>query len=194
MNCKDVQKQIGALFGKGEFSLPEEMRLHVGRCPACASFAADLKSMQGVLDTHDFKVRPGELDDITFEKITAAASSAPERRSTPGFARFLRWAWVPAAASAAVLALMLLLRDPASTDSTYTGTELMDYTNHELVDEIAASDSLGAELLVSLAGDDDELTHAADELLSGADLDDLLDGLTSDELKTLYSKLDDLKG
>jgi hypothetical protein len=194
MNCAKFQKLIDESFSKGDFFLSDEIRRHLEICSTCAAFAADLRSLQGVLDRRDFAVRPGELDGITFENIIAAKPAVEIKRSVPALARFLRWAWVPAAVSALILVALIATRGTSPTGDSYTDTGLNGYTNQELVNQISSSDSLGTEFLVSLAGDDDDFTDAADELLSGADLDEILDGLTSDELKTLYSKLDDLKG
>jgi hypothetical protein len=194
MNCQKIQKRISGYFGSQEYSLPEEVTLHISSCPECAAFANDLLSLHGVLGESRLEIRPGELDQLTFEKIAELASSKEKKRYASLIVRRFWWLLTPAAAASLALIIFFTTHNKTGNIPDYIQTSSIAYSGMESVNDILASDSLGTELLTSLIGNDTELDHAADELISGSNLDDLINGMTSDELKTFYNKLDDLKG
>jgi hypothetical protein len=194
MDCRKIQKRISGYFGSQEYLLPEDITGHLTSCPECTAFTNDLLSLHGVLSESSLEVHPGELDNITFEKIADLASSKQKKGHDPAFIRRFWWILTPAAVASLALVIFFATQNKTGNKPDYIQTSSFAYSGMESVDDILASDSLGTELLTSMVGNDTELEHAADELISGSNLDDLLNGMTSDELKTFYHKLDNLKG
>lgn len=194
MNCKDARDGIDRALISTPFSLPAEVDAHIENCPDCSAYLKEVYALQTVLNKHSLEVMPGELDNLTFEKIV---SRAEEKKKKPvAWRPAFRWRWVLAPASvAAIFIIALLIRgNDVTTMADLNNTVSYSMTSAEIVDQIAGSDSLGEELLVTLANKNSDFEHVADELLSGSDINDLLSGLTDDELKALYNKIDKLKG
>ena len=194
MDCRKIQEQISGYFGNRDLSLPDHITRHLSDCRECAAFARDLAGLPGILSQSKLEVRPGELDDLTFEKIAELASSKENQRYNPVYIRRLNWLLAPIAVAGLALVIFFVSHNKTVPAPDYIQTSSFTYSGIESVDDILASDSLGTELLTSLVGNDTELEQTADELISDTNLDDLLNGMTSDELKTLYNKLDNLKG
>jgi len=189
MLCKDVQLQIDERLRKGGPDLPNEIRGHIDSCPVCAAYLAELDSLRPVLDMADLRALPGELDDLTFEKIVAAAGGG-RKAVRPG--RFeLRWLWVPLAVAAAIALMILIPRLIVNAPSTVALNTTPGITTIGLINDIALSDSLGDEVLAEMA-DDMNMDYIAETLSEGSDIDDLLSGLTQSEMEALGDKIDEL--
>jgi hypothetical protein len=190
MNCKECQKLLEENFRSGKTTLADDLKRHVVSCSSCAAFSEELRALGSILAGSDPKVLPGELDDITFERIVSEArgTNVKPAHAKPRVA--LRWAWAPAAAAVVIVALLIPKLYDGSTDQIIYDP-LTDLTAVEIIDDIASSDSLGVEVLASLA-DDANLDYLVDELAADAEVDDLLGGLSQGELENLYDKIEDL--
>ncbi len=194
MNCKDAQFQIDERLRKGSTELPYEVANHIGSCPVCSAYLAESGELRSILDRFDPRVRPGELDDITFESIAALAGGKVERPGAIRARRFdLRWLWAPAAVVVAIVLVALVPKLTTNIPSTDTMNTAARLTNVELIDDIAHSDSLVGEVLADMA-DDMNMDNIAEELVEGADINDLLHGLSQSEMEALSNKIDELPG
>jgi len=193
MNCKQVQDSIDLLLSEGGVSLPHEISSHIEKCSSCRDHLKDISALGEILDRRLLEVNPGELDDLTFEKIAALAGEEMVRVAP--LKPFWRWLMAPAAAVAvvAIVAGVVFLRGHnTKTDNSLSMPYVLNGV--EILEQIASSDSLSRELLTSLASGDSDLEYIADELTSGSDIEDLLSSLNFEELQALYDKLDNLKG
>jgi hypothetical protein len=191
MNCREYQRQIDIGFKQSGYEISGELVEHIQSCSSCSAYLRQLESLQEALN-RPLAILPGELDDITWETIGATAPDRKKERRPAKFARLLKWSLVPAAITAAVILVIMLFKPGAKND--YSGMSIDPYTTLGTDNSILSSDSLSIQVLSSMAADDASLDRAADELLSGSDIDDLLGNLTPDELKALYDKIDNLKG
>jgi len=197
MECRKFKQEVEMMLPGDISELSAPLKEHAGVCEACAVYLAELAGLNEMLATQQFRVRPGELDDIDFEKIESLAREKASRK-TP-WPRLLtglrRWAWAPAVA-AALLFLMLIVpgvfRGPS--DSNMPDADSYIYSGGQLENSIVASDSLGAELLSSLVTDSDDFDKAMEELTRESDINGLLNDMSISELKALYEKIDNLKG
>jgi hypothetical protein len=194
MNCAKCQREIDDSMAAKGTVYPPEVSEHLKSCVLCAVYAREVSILQGALDGTSERVVPGELDDITFESILQAASGGKRmtiRRKQPWV---IRRGWVPAAAAATIVAIFLApaLFKGAPTSIVTVGTAPA-MSSVEIINDIAASDSLTGEFLVDLA-DDIDLENLADELSGDGNIDDLLRGLTQNEIEALYDRLENLKG
>jgi hypothetical protein len=147
-----------------------------------------------MLERSDLSVRPGDLDDITFEKIVAVAGGQPEavrprRFELRPFGPAPVWLWVPVAAAAAIALMVLIPRFTNNTTSTITIGATPGITSTELINDIAKSDSLGDEVLAEMA-DDMNMDYIAEALIEGSNINDLLHGLTQSEMEALSDKIE----
>jgi hypothetical protein len=193
MNCKQVQDSMDLLLSEGGVSLPHVLSSHVEKCSFCRDHLKDISALGEILDRRPFEVNPGELDDLTFQKIVALAREEMVRVAPPK--PFWRRLMAPAAAVAVVaivVAVVFMKGNIINTDDSSSMPYVLNGV--EMLEQIASSDSLSRELLNSLASGDSDLEHIADELTSGCDIDDLISSLNTEELQALYDKLDNLKG
>lgn len=192
MNCRDAQSRIDQSLNAGDIELPDNLRDHAESCPACSSYLAELVNLQSILEGSDLGVRPGELDDITFERIAEIAQGRrPElirlKWSKPG------WLWAPVAAAAAIILVVLIPKFTNHAPSTIAINTTSSITSAEVINDIARSDSLGIAFLTEMAGDIN-VEYVAQELLNGSDVEDLIYGLTQNEMEALSDKIDNLPG
>lgn len=195
MNCKQVQDGIDLLLSECGISLPHELSSHIDKCSSCRDYLKDISALGEILDRKPLEVNPGELDDLTFEKIVTLAGEEMVRVAP--LKPFWRWRWLVApAAAVAVVAIVAGVVFLRGHNTKTNNSSSMPYVLNgvEILEQIASSDSLSRELLTSLASGDSDLEYIADELTSGSDIDDLLSSLNSEELQALYDKLDNLKG
>jgi hypothetical protein len=192
MNCKEFRKQADILFGQKEDIGSPLMKEHAASCPDCASYWNELSALDGALNELKVEVHPGELDNITFDRI-ARLASAPTGYSTAIKAAWsFKWILAPLTVAVAAVLIFMLAKPVQKLDNSYTG--IVPYSTQEVESAILSSDTLGTELLSTLAGNDAELDRAADELIGDSDIDDILSSMSADELKAVYDKIDNLKG
>jgi hypothetical protein len=195
MNCAKFKIQIDSFLSSNSLDLPKNLMSHFERCDECAAYFQDVRALKGVLDDTSLEVRPGELDDITFDQIKVLATEADRKPVNIKNIFSLRWIWVPAVASAAALLIFLYSAKSNQPASSYSDISFgLATSGHDFEIQIASSDSLSTRLLSSLAANDADLDKAADVLIGDTNLNDLLNSLNDDELKTLYNKIDNLKG
>jgi hypothetical protein len=204
MKCKDIQKKIDIEFSQGGVKLPEDLNSHIESCPACASYLSALARLDQVLASAPLEVRPGELDNLTFERIVDLATSKGEK--TGIFANIFkpRWArksrvlttWILAAAAAIIIAAIYapqIIHKSTPTTVNYT-TDFYLPSDADLEATLLSSDTLTDQFLSTLAGNSTDLDQVNDELMSGANINDIINSLSNNELEALYKKLDNLKG
>jgi hypothetical protein len=192
MNCREFRKQIDLGLKRTGSELSGELEAHVISCAQCAVYLNDLSLMQNTLNETDLEVRPGELDDINFEKIVSMASEKVKERKSVRIAWPFKWLLAPAVVAAAAVLIFLPAKQVQNSNNSSAGT--VTYSTQEIENTILTSDSLGIELLASLASDNNDLDNASDELLRDLDINDILGSMSNDELKSLYEKIDNLKG
>jgi len=181
MNCDDFKRELEFGFERGVIELTAELKSHLDSCPACGEYLEELDTLKNLLDEQTFAVKPGELDDITFENVLVIEPKTEYRGVRKGiFAGFARWAWAPAAAAMIIFALVRF-----SSYSSNTKSEGSASTD---------TDNLWSYVLGSLAGDSNQFELAQEELTRNGDIDDALASMTDDELQSLYDKLETLKG
>ena len=196
MKCKDIQKRIDIEFRQGGFELSEKLNSHVESCPACASYLKALARLDQVLANAPLEIRPGELDDLTFERIVDLASSKGEKTGIFVNIFKLKWAWVPAAAAAIIIAAIYIpqiTHKSTPTASIYTADSYMP-SDADLEAALLSSDTLTDQFLSTIAGNSKDLDLVNDELMSGANINDIINSLSNSELEALYKKLGNLKG
>jgi len=195
MKCGASKREIDLRLLGERFDISAELLSHIEGCESCRSYYRDSNGLRAALNVRNFEVFPGDLDSISFERLTANPRA---RQMEAGifrryFAGLLKWSWAPAAAAVVILALILLPghsglqidMEQAAVQETLDWVEIYDAAeNTDAWPKIAGSlESFG-----------DEFSLAADELSSHIDIDDVLGSLTDDELSDLYDKIDKMNG
>lgn len=196
MKCKDIQERIDSEFRQGGVELPEELKSHVQSCPDCASYLKALGRLDQVLASVPLEVQPEELDNLTFERIVDLASSKGKKTGIIENIFKLKWAWIPAAAAAIIIAAIYvpqIIHRSTPTASNHT-TDFYMPSDADLEAALLSSDTLTDQFLSTVAGNSTDLDLVNDELMSGADINDMINSLSNNELEALYKKLDNLKG
>jgi hypothetical protein len=192
MNCRSVRKAIEEHIAAKGMPLSDSISGHIDSCPSCLAYLGQLLEMRTALDLSREHVRPGELDDMTFEKIAALAGA---RKYMPRGISIkdhkLRWALAPVALAAAIVVAVLIPEYYNRPDMIIAANGASDQSSNEIINEIATSESLGTEILADMAIDLN-FDNIADELMREAEFNDLLYGLTQSELEALNNKIDDL--
>jgi hypothetical protein len=191
MNCKDAQFRIDESFMAGQEDLAAEIRKHVDTCRICAGYLAELAELQTLLAGSGPDVHPGELEDLTFEKIVAVADSKGRGKVARSRRFEHRWLWAPMAAAAIIVLTVLIPKFTGDSPSGVALNTSSDITSTELINDIAESDSLGDVVLAEMA-DDINVDYIAEALIDDSDINDLLHGLTQGEMEALFDKIDDL--
>lgn len=196
MNCREFQEKIDLEFSRGEFEMPSELKRHLQDCDSCNAYSGELARLRESLEKQRIEVHPGELDDITFEKIARVVRPYPEKRGLfeTIFRGFPRWGWAPAAVVGAIILFTIVPKIGERATTNYQLDEPSAVT--EFADEYAdiESDDDLALVVVSLLENDTDFIRAAEELIADMEYDDLIDGLTDDELKALYDRIEITEG
>ena len=196
MKCREFRDNIEGLFDAGKYQLRAEMESHLRGCPGCAGFASDLLALQRTLNNQKFTIAPGELDFLDENLIL---SRMGETAKMPGIRkiniRFLRWAWIPAAVAAVIILLMVMPGEIRINGDLTGGYFAGDYlTDTEIEARIFQSDSLRSIYLGGLVDYDNEIEQASNELAADADIDEMLDWLSFEELERLDKMLIENEG
>ncbi len=194
MNCGEFRKRIDSSFAKGEYDISGDLLEHAKSCADCSAYLKELELLKTALNVPELKVLPGELDDLTFEKILLAEPGGARKHQPARVTWPFKWIFAPAAVGVIAVLIVLFSGIGKKNVIDYTGISADSYSDVAVDSSILSSDSLSIELLSSIAGDDADLDHASDELLSDSNIDDILGTLTNGELEALYDKLDNLKG
>ena len=204
MNCKDIQKRIDIAFGRGEPELSHDLKAHVESCPNCKPYFEELVRLNQILAKSHVKMRPGELDDLTFERIVGLASTKEKKAGVVADIFKIKWArksrvlttWIPAAAAAIIIGVLFMpqvINKPIPTTVAVSTTDFST-SDANLETALLSSDTLTNQFLSTIAGNSNEYDQADEVLLSGANINDMINGLSDNELQALYKKLDNLKG
>ncbi len=192
MNCQDVQKRIDLELSGSSIAIDSALMSHIENCEKCGLYYKEIVQLREILKSQSFEVLPGELDDITFEKIIQSPAPATVKAGVFESIFSLRWAWVPAAVAAIII---LFLVSPninnlengkssiVQSDSTYLGDGIF-----------IGSEQEASALARSLISDDSQLELLADELIFGSEIDDLIETLSDDEFEILYERLGNING
>jgi hypothetical protein len=192
MKCEDVQKRIELELSDSSIAIDSALMSHIEGCDKCGSYYKEIVRLREILNSQSFEVLPGELDDITFEKIIKSAKPETGKSSVFESIFSLRWAWVPAAVAAIVILFLVspninnLENGKSSTarsDSTYVGDGVFVESEQE-----------ASTLARSLISDDTEIELLAEELIFGSDVDDLIETLSDEEFEKLYESLGKING
>ncbi len=192
MDCREFQEKTDLEIRCGSIEMPSELRHHMQACDSCTAYFGELSRLKELLDEQKFEVLPGELDDITFEKI--AQLERPQPKKSAVFSGFRRWAWASAAVVAIIVTLALIPQFSDWVAGIYQQDESSGVA--EIIDEYAMIESYDdlALVVVSLLEDDTDFDRAAEEMMSDMHYDDMIDDLTDDELKALYDRIETIKG
>lgn len=192
MKCEDVQKRIDLELSGSSLDIDSEIKLHIDSCEKCGLYYKEVVKLKEILSDQNFEVMPGELDDITFEKIIQSAK--PETGKSGLFESIfsLRWAWVPAAVAAIII---LFLVSPNINNLENGKSSIIQSDSTYLGDGIfIGSEQEASALARSLISADSELELLADELIFGSEIDDLIETLSDDEFEKLYERLGNING
>jgi hypothetical protein len=196
MNCSEFQKRLDLEFSSVDSELPPDVEHHLRSCDSCRVYYSKLSAMRETLNHQGFEVVPGELDDITFERISGAEMASVQHESVfeKIKAAIGRRAWVPAAAAVAIVALIFaprILRGPGGISPVD-----QQFRNVETTDDLSSIESAEdlAYVVESLVDDDSEFDLVAEELMMESDYDDLIDYLSEEELDELYQRIETING
>jgi len=193
MSCEKIRSDIEMAFASGRPDLGIELESHLRDCPECSAYRAELYQLRMTLNAQAFSVLPGELDDITFEKIAGekTRSGVDSRSKRPALKSAARWVWAPAAAAA--IAFMLFFfpdRGDLIIEPETTGSGSSDWVislESDIPDSVVWSGVVDRFL-----GDETEFDLAADEI--PLELEEALESMTEEELRLLYMRIDQLNG
>jgi hypothetical protein len=192
MSCRVFRKRIESGFKHDGYEISGDLLEHVKICDSCSDYLRDLKLLRDNLIQSRLDVLPGELDDITFEKVI---SEVPEAIGhSVRYSRRIKWLLGPAIVGLATVLVILLAGRGGINVSENRNNYVDSYPSIEIDSSLLASDSLSIEVLSLMAVDDASLDRVDDELLRQSDIDEMLSNLTPDELKALYDKIDNFKG
>jgi hypothetical protein len=194
MSCSEFQRQIDIGFKQSGFEISGELLEHIQSCESCSDYLRELETLQEALNQPRSKILPGELDDLTFDKIISPSPELEKVRHSIKIGWLSKWLLAPAVVIAAVILIIMFVKPGGNNVNEYSGMYIDPYSSFEMDNSIFSSDSLSIKVLSSMAGNDATLDRVADELLYESNIDDMLGNLTPDELKALYDKLDNHKG
>jgi hypothetical protein len=142
-----------------------------------------------LLGSQKFEVYPGELNDITFERI--AADQYREKKA--GYLQNIfsvRWAWIPVAA-AAIFIMFFLFPGRVNHDATEETMEIIDWSPPFSTHVPEGFDST---TLAGIVGSGNDLELLEEVLLYNSDVENLIESLTDEEFDILYERLNSKSG
>ncbi len=192
MNCGLIKKKIVLAFSGSLFQPDDVVNFHIESCADCRAYYLETVRLRDGLNGQPFRVEPGELDDISFEKITSVAADKkrlPDKVDSR-FSLIARWVWIPASAAALILLAVFLpgfLR-VSETGDTDNGAEWLSYY------EILSIEGIQEEVIAALAGSETQIDNMTDELSGCLRPYELLNVLNDDELTALDKAIDKIYG
>jgi len=189
MKCNNVKEQIDLRLKSGSHDLEPAYKEHIESCESCRQYYIQTVQLGELLSSQKFEVLPGELDDLTFEKIIISAR--PVKRT--GYFRnifSIRWAWVPAAAAA--LFIMFTLFPGRVNHDIESGTVKIIDWNFPFSTNVPAG--LDSTAFSSFDIDDNDLELLEEELLYNSDVDNIVESLTDEEFDILYERINSKGG
>lgn len=190
MKCEDYQKRIDLELSGSSLDIDSEIKSHIDSCEKCRLYYKEVVKLKEILNYQTFEVLPGELDDITFEKI---AKSPRRETAKPGILESifsLRWAWVPAAVAAIFIMFVIF---PGRVDhDTESGTiKIIDWSPPF---STYVPEGLDSTVLSSFDNIEDDLELMEEVLLYDSGVDNLIESLSDEELDILYERLNSKSG
>jgi len=194
MRCKQVQTELSDRLGKKEISFPDSLAEHLRTCSECSEFLRDLTRLQSALIKPELAVLPGELDDITFENIIMSPGKIKAGKKERSRAWRLGWILAPLTLVAIIAGVISFTTFSLQPAGIYVANSYDLISEHDLIRQIAANDTLPDEVISSLATGDQYLDYAVEEIISQGEVDQILNSMSDDELQALYIKIEELKG
>lgn len=195
MNCDKLRQEIGLAITGERFDFDRGILSHIDSCESCAAYYSELSLLRDSLSEQVFEVLPGELDDITFEKIIGNKYRPRHKSGLFGFffAGLRKWAIAPVAAIVIVVLMNLVPSYQSITDDsmTLTAGDTYDWSWNELV-SLAEDSGFWPIVVETFIEDDTEFDFVAEEL--SLEFEDALESLTDEELNILYERIDKLNG
>lgn len=188
MKCKDLKKQIDLALKGDSLELEQSYKSHIDSCDDCREYYNQAVRLAGLLSSQKFEVLPGELDDITFEKI--ALSRKPEKKS--GYLQnifSIRWAWVPAAA--AILIIFALFPKSVNKNGPDSEIDIIDWWS---TFSTSVPEGLDSTVLTGIVGSDTDLELLEDVIINNSEVDNLIESLSDEEFDILYERLNSKSG
>jgi len=192
MKCDEVREQIDLQLKCGSHDLEPVYPVykeHLDSCEGCREYYDQAVRLAELLNSQKFEILPGELDDLTFEKIVASAR--PVKKS--GYLRnifSIRWAWVPAAA-AAIFILFTVFPGRVNHDTESGTVKIIDWSPPFSTYVPTGLDSTA---FSSFNIDDNDLEILEEEILYNSDVDNIIESLTDEELDILYERINSKGG
>lgn len=195
MNCDKCRQEIDLAITGERFDFDRGILSHIDSCENCAVYYSELSLLRDSLNEQVFEVLPGELDDITFEKIIGNKYRPKQKSGVFNFffSGLRRWAIAPVAAIVIVVLMNLVPRYGSVTDDhiALTAGDSYDWSWNELV-SLAEDNGFWSIVIETFIEDDTEFDFAADEI--PFEFEDALESLTDEELNMLYERIDKLNG
>ncbi len=195
MNCGKFRQEISLAMTSERFEPDRGILSHIDSCENCAVYYAELSRLRESLNGQVFEVLPGELDDITLEKIIGNKyrPKHKSRRFNFFFSGYRRWAIAPVAAIVIVVLMNLVPRYRSVTDESMTlmPGDSYDWSWSELV-SLAEDNGFWPIVVETFIEDNTEFDFVADEI--PFEFEDALESLTDEELNILYERIDKLNG
>jgi len=188
MKCNEVREQIDLQLKCGSHDLEPAYKEHLDSCVDCREYYDQTAGLAELLNSQEFEILPGELDDLTFEKI--AASARPAKKS--GYLRnifSIRWAWIPAAA--AIFIMFTIFPGRVNHDNESGTVKIIDWSPSFSTYVPAGLDSTA---FSSFNIDDNDLEILEEEILYNSDVDYIIESLTDEEFDILYERINSKGG
>lgn len=203
MKCKDFQKRIDLELSGSSLDIDSEIKSHIDSCEKCRLYYKEVVKLKEILNDQTFEVLPGELDDITFEKIAKSPRRETAKTGILESIFSLRWAWVPAAV-AAIMVMFVVLPNVNNIDDSRIVDREFEFNIDPYIetydflkwndDVVIESEEEGTAIVSLLLSDNSDLETLADELILSSEIDDLIETLTDDEFEILYERLQNING
>ncbi|UCC79626.1 MAG: hypothetical protein JSW64_15400 [Candidatus Zixiibacteriota bacterium] len=185
MKCEDFRKRIDLEFGGSSLEIDSALRSHIESCEKCGLYYKEILRLREILNSQDFEVLPGELDDITFDKIIQSPGREDVKAGILESIFSLRWAWVPAAV-AAILVMFVIFPNRVNHDTETETVKIIDWSPPF---STYVPEELDSRVLSSFDNIEDDLELMEEVLLYDSGVDNLIESLSDEEFDILYERL-----
>lgn len=195
MNCERIRESIELALTAGSSPSGSEVESHLRDCPACSAYLSDLRQLQAALNAQVFEVQPGELDDLTFERLAETALSHRRRKVSPrsALAGFGRWAWAPVAAAVIAVIMFFIPKNGVVIDDQFeSGPGMATGMNFDVFETGVPDSAIWSEVVDRFLENGAEFDALAEEV--PVDFDTALENMSEEELRLLYEKIELLNG
>ncbi len=190
MKCEDYRKRIDLNFGDSLLEIDSALRSHIESCEKCGLYYREIVQLREVLNSQSFEVLPGELDDITFERIIKSPGRETVKSGILESIFSLRWAWVPAAV-AAIFIMFVIFPNRVNHDTETETVKIIDWSPPF---STYVPEGLDSTVLSSFDNIGDDLELMEEVLLYDNGVDNLIESLSDEEFDILYERLNSKSG